>query len=186
MEDNTNTNHELDVENTQGQEKNYTKAEVDSLLQQEADRRVSAALSKQKKEYEKKLSLTNLDESQRATAEKDMRIQELQEQLSQYTVEKNRSELKSVLGSRGLSPQFADIINVGDDIEEAQARIDTLDTLFKAAVSAEVKKRMGVGTPKTGTIEAGELTKEGFIKLTLAQRSELYKDNPELFLKLSK
>ena len=37
-------------------EKTYTVEEVNKLLQAEADRRVSSALAKQKKEYEKKLT----------------------------------------------------------------------------------------------------------------------------------
>lgn len=175
---------ETDKETSDG--KIYTQEEVSALLQKEADRRVSAALEKQKKDYEKKLSLVNLDEKQREAAEKDMRIQELQEQLKLFNIEKNKSELKSVLGSRGLSPQFADLIEIGDDITEAQARIDTLDRLFKNAVAEEVKKRIAGGTPKSGSISTGDLTKESFNKMTLAQKTELYNRDPELFSKFTK
>ena len=82
-------------------EKTYTVEEVNKLLQAEADRRVSSALAKQKKEYEKKLNLAGLDEAQREKAESQMRIKELEEQIAQFTIEKNKSELKSVLSSRG-------------------------------------------------------------------------------------
>lgn len=192
MEDNTNKATELQNEGqtheqeNQTESKMYTQEEMAALLQREADRRVTAALEKQKKDYEKKLSLVNLDEKQREAAEKDMRIQELQEQLKLFNIEKNKSELKSVLGSRGLSPQFADLIEIGDDITEAQARIDTLDRLFKNAVAEEVKKRIAGGTPKSGTISTGDLTKETFNKMTLAQKSELYNRDPELFSKFTK
>ena len=54
-------------------EKTYTVEEVNKLLQAEADRRVSSALAKQKKEYEKKLNLAGLDEAQREKAESQMR-----------------------------------------------------------------------------------------------------------------
>lgn len=173
-------------ENKQEETKLYTQEEMAMLLQKEADRRVSAALDKQKKDYEKKLSLVNLDEKQREAAEKDMRIQELQEQLKLFNIEKNKSELKSVLGSRGLSPQFADLIEIGDDITEAQARIDTLDRLFKNAVAEEVKKRIAGGTPKSGSFSTGDMTKEVFNKMTLAQKTELYNRDPELFSKFTK
>lgn len=176
---------EIDKETGDG--KTYTQEEMAVLLQKEADRRVTAALEKQKRDYEKKLSLVNLDEKQREAAEKDMRIQELQEQLKSFNIEKNKSELKSVLGSRGLSPQFADLIEIGDDITEAQARIDTLDRLFKNAVAEEVKRRIAGGTPKSGSISTtGDLTKESFNKMTLAQKSELYSRDPELFNKFTK
>lgn len=171
----------------QGQEeekKTYTEEEVMSLLQKESDRRVSSALKKQAKDYEKKLSLSKLDEQERATAEKDMRIQELTEKLAQYEIEKNKSELKSVLSSRGLSAEFADLIQISDDLEESQARIDTLDRLFKQAVAEEVKRRLATGKPTVGTGSAEELSREKFKRMSLTERNELYRDNPELYNKL--
>ena len=171
----------------QGQEeekKTYTEEEVMSLLQKESDRRVSSALKKQAKDYEKKLSLSKLDEQERATAEKDMRIQELTEKLAQYEIEKNKSELKSVLSSRGLSAEFADLIQISEDLEESQARIDTLDRLFKQAVAEEVKRRLSSGKPTLGTGSADELFREKFKKMSLTERNELYRDNPELYNKL--
>lgn len=183
MEEKITTGTELQDEG-QEQKKSYTEEQVMALLQQEADKRVTSALKKQQKEYEKKLSLTKLDEQERATAEKDMRIQELQEKLTQYEIEKNRSELKSVLSARGLSAQFADLIQIGEDLEEAQGRIDTLDKLFKAAVSEEVKKRLATGTPKVGTGNPDELTPEKFKNLSLGEKNKIYNENPELFKRL--
>lgn len=183
-------NKNTELQENEGQEQStnnaYTKEEVDLLLQRESDRRVSQALAKQKKDYEKKLSLVNLDEQQRAAAEKDMRIAELQEQLKEYAIERNKSELKTVLGNRGLSPAFADIIAIGDDLDEAQERIDTLDKLFKAAVAEEVKKRLAGGTPKVGSVGSGDITPEQFRKLNLVQQNELYNTNRELYEKLTK
>lgn len=171
--------------NTQEQEtKTYTQEEVLKLLQSEADKRVNQALAKQKKEYEKKLSLSSLDEQQRKEAEAQMKIQELQEQLSQFQVEKNRSELKSVLSSRGLSAEFADIINITDDIEKAQANIDALDRLFKAAVKAEVEKRLSNNTPKGNGASTAEITKEKARKMSMAELNQLAQERPELFQKL--
>lgn len=185
---NTTTNETLDTEsagNNQGQEtKTYTQEEVLKLLQSEADKRVNQALAKQKKEYEKKLSLSSLDEQQRKEAEAQMKIQELQEQLSQFQVEKNRSELKSVLSSRGLSAEFADIINITDDIEKAQANIDALDRLFKAAVKTEVEKRLSNNTPKGNGASTAEITKEKARKMSMAELNQLAQERPELFQKL--
>ena len=185
---NTTTNETLETGsagNTQEQEtKTYTQEEVLKLLQSEADKRVNQALAKQKKEYEKKLSLSSLDEQQRKEAEDQMKIQELQEQLSQFQVEKNRSELKSVLSSRGLSAEFADIINITDDIEKAQANIDALDRLFKTAVKAEVEKRLSSNTPKGNGASTTEITKEKARKMSMAELNQLAQERPELFQKL--
>ena len=169
---------------SQQETKTYTAEEVAKLVQAEADRRTNQALAKQKKEYEKKLSLQSLDEQQRKEAESQMKIQELQEQLAQFQVEKNKSELKSVLSSRGLSAEFADIINIGEDIEEAQAMIDKLDKLFKAAVKAEVEKRLANNSPKGNGGSSSEITKESAKKMSMAELDKLASEQPELFSKL--
>ena len=188
MEENTNVNvnENENNENQQQEAKTYTAEEVAKLIQAEADRRTNQALAKQKKEYEKKLSLSSLDEQQRKEAEAQMKIEELQSQLAAFQIEKNRSELKSVLSSRGLPAELADIINIGEDIEEAQAMIDKLDKLFKASVKTEVEKRLAAngGAPRSSST-SGEITKETFMKMSLSQQSQLYRDNPEMYKRLT-
>lgn len=163
--------------------KTYTQEEVLKLLQSEADKRVNQALEKQKKHYEKQLSLSKLDDNERAKAEKENRIAELEEQLAQFQIEKNRSELKSVLSARGLSAEFADIITISDDLEMSQANIDKLDKLFKASVKAEVEKRLAGSSPK-GNGSPAEITKDSVKKMSLAELNNLAKTNPELYKKL--
>lgn len=161
--------------------KTYTQDEVLALLQSETDKRVSQALKTQQKKYEKQLSLSKLDGNEREKAEKDNRIAELEEQLAAFQIERNKSELKSVLSARGLSAEFADIVAIGDDITEAQANIDKLDKLFKAAVKAEVEKRLAGNAPKGNTSSPAEITKEAAKKMTIAEMNELAQKNPEAF-----
>lgn len=172
------------VETQEAEVKTYTQEEVLALLQSESDKRVTAALKKQQAKYEKQLSLSKLDGDERAKAEKDNRIAELEEQLAAFQIERNKSELKSVLSSRGLSAEFADIISIGDDIELAQANIDKLDKLFKAAVRAEVEKRLAGNTPKGNGGAPAEITKETAKKMSLAQLNELMRTNPEAYRKI--
>lgn len=186
--ENTN-NNVVNTENavdTAAQEeiKTYTQDEVLKLLQSETDKRVTQALATQQKKYEKQLSLSKLDGDERAKAEKDNRIAELEEQLAQFQIERNRSELKSVLSSRGLSAEFADIIAINDDIEASQSNIDRLDKLFKAAVKAEVEKRLAGNTPKGNGGSPQEITKEAAKKMSMAELNTLAEKNPELFNKL--
>ena len=182
--------------------KTYTQEEVLALLQSETDKRVSQALKTQQKKYEKQLSLSKLDGDEREKAEKDNRIAELEELVAQMNIDKNKSELKSVLSSRGrldktllssllflsifICAEFADLIAITDDIEESQAKIDALDKLFKAAVKAEVEKRLAAngGAPRTSST-TGEITKETFKTMSLSQQSQIYKDNPELYKRLT-
>ena len=142
-------------------------------------------MKKQQVKYEKQLSLSKLDGSEREKAEKDNRIAELEEQLAAFHIERNKSELKSVLSSRGLSAEFADIIAINDDIEASQANIDKLDRLFKAAVKAEVEKRLAGNAPKgNGASAAMEVTKDSAKKMSMAELDTLARENPELFAKL--
>ena len=166
--------------------KTYTEEEVNALLQSYGDKRVTAALAKQKKQYEKQLSLSKLDDNEREKAEKDNRIAELEEIVAQMNIAQNKSELKSVLASRGLSAEFADIITITDDIEASQANIDKLDKLFKAAVKAEVEKRLAGTTPKGNGSAPAEMTKDQFFKLPLSQQNKIALENPELFNKFTK
>lgn len=174
--------------NTENQEsvKTYTQEEVLALIQSEADKRVTAALKTQAKKHERELSLSKLDDNEREKAERENKIAELEEKLAQYEIEKNRSELKSVLSSRGLSAEFADIIVINDDLEQSQANIDKLDKLFKAAVKLEVEKRLAGSTPK-GNANNGasaEYTKENAKKMSLAEMNELASKDPDKFNQL--
>ena len=164
--------------------KTYTQEEVLALIQSETDKRVSQALKTQQKKYEKQISLSKLDGDERAKAEKDNRIAELEEQLAAFQIEKNRSELKSVLSNRGLSAEFADIISIGDDIEIAQANIDKLDKLFKAAVRVEVERRLAGNAPKGNGGAPAEITKEQAKTMSMAELNKIAIENPELFSKL--
>lgn len=191
MENNTNiTTNEVTTTTTVTPEEpgkaqeTFTKEEVLKLIQAESDKRVTQALATAQKKFDKQLNLSKLDENARAAAEKDDKIAELQEQLAAFQIEKNRSELKSVLSSRGLSAEFADIINISDDIEASQANIDKLDKLFKAAVKAEVEKRLAGNAPKGGSTTPAEITKENAMKMSMAELQKLSETQPELFAKL--
>ena len=183
---NVNVNEGQEQSNVAQQEevKTYTQEEVLALLQSETDKRVNQALKTQQKKYEKQLSLSKLDGDERAKAEKDNRIAELEEQLAQFQIEKNKSELKSVLSNRGLSAEFADIISINDDIEMSQANIDKLDKLFKAAVTAEVEKRLAGNAPKGNGSAPAEITKESAKKMSLSELNALAESDPDKFKKL--
>ena len=172
------------TQNEGNEPKTYTEEEVLKLIQSESDRRCNMALAKQKKEYEKKISLASLDEQQRKEAEAQMKIEELQNQLASFQMEKNKSELKSVLASRNLDVRFADIISITEDLEESQKNIETLDTLFKAAVKAEVEKRLAGNAPKGGAETQKEITKDSIKRMNLNELSKLMETNPELYDKL--
>lgn len=163
----------------------YTAEEVARLVQSEADRRVTQALSKQQKEYEKKLSLSALDEQERALAEKDMRIQELEERLRENAALINRQEVMKTLAGRGLPVDFAGLIDIGEDLSEAQKKIEKLDAAFKQAVEAEVKARLAGKLPPGRGAAAPAMTREQFRKLRLTEKQALYERDPDLYKQMT-
>ena len=184
---NVNENPDLGDEGMEQDTPALTKEEIQKMMESYADKRVAQALKTQQRKFEQKLSLSKLDGDEREKAEKDQKIKDLEEQLAQFQIEKNRSELKSVLSSRGLSAEFADILAISDDIEAAQANIDKLDKLFKAAVKAEVEKRIGGDVPNgNGGGNKPPMTKEEFLKLPMAEMQRLLDSNPTYYNNLLK
>ena len=172
-------NKDIETKETETETVTMTKAELEELKQRVGDQRVNQAQKTWKKEYEKKLSLSKLDDEAREKAEKDDRIAELEEKLAQMTIESNRSELKSTLGSRGLDARFADLLNITDDTEANQKVIADFDKLWKAAVNAEVEKRISSNAPKHNSTSPSEMTKEAFSKMSLSEQSNYIQANPE-------
>lgn len=128
------------------------------------------------------MSLSKLDGDERERAEKDDRIAELEAQLAEFRIEKNKSELKSTLAARGLDAQFADLLNIGDDTEENQKLISDFDKLFKRAVNAEVEKRIsGTNIKGNNSInkDTGAMTVEKYNKMTVGEATRYLNSNPE-------
>ena len=185
MEENINNT----TEETTEEVKTYTAEEVDALLQSEADRRVTSAMKKKereiaalKKQIENEKTLSQLDEESRATAEKDMKIAELEGQLKDFQMAQTKNEVMKVLGARGLSAEFADMLAIGTDAEEAQQMIDSFDKLFKKEVAREVKARLAAtsNVPQIADAMSGKMTREQFNALSLAEQQAMYNADPEL------
>ena len=183
-----NINNTTPTEETE-EVKTYTAEEVDALLQSEADRRVTSAMKKKereiaalKKQIENEKTLSQLDEESRATAEKDMKIAELEGQLKDFQMAQTKNEVMKVLNARGLSAEFADMLAIGTDTEEAQQMIDSFDKLFKKEVAREVKSRLAEtsAVPQIADAMSGKMTKEQFNKLSLAEQQAMYNSDPEL------
>jgi len=184
-----NENLTTPTEETTEEVKTYTAEEVDALLQSEADRRVTSAMKKKereiaalKKQIENEKTLSQLDEESRATAEKDMRIAELEGQLKDFQTAQTKNEVMKVLSARGLPAELADMLDIGTDVEEAQQMIDSFDKLFKNAVAREVKARLAEtsAVPQIADAMSGKMTKEQFNKLSIAEQQAMYNSDPEL------
>ena len=181
-------NENIETEQNEGEEKTtYTLEEVQKLLQQEGDRRVSAALKKaEKKNAEKvkeaeKLAKMNADE--KFQYELEQREKAIAEKERELAMAENKNEASKILAEKGISLDLVDFV-VAEDAETMNANISLLDKAFKASVKAEVEKRLKSSTPKKELPLDKELTKEGFNKLSLTEQVKIYNENPTLYKEL--
>ena len=170
-------------------EKTYTESEVQALLQREADRRVSSALNKQKKEFEKQVAesekLKSMDEKQRQEYEYNQKLQELEAREKEFNIAQNKLEATKVMANRGLPIEFVDYI-VAEDAETMMENITTFERAFKSAVADAVAEKVASHATKGGTAKQTGLTKEEFKKMSLSQQAEIYRTNPELYKQITR
>lgn len=184
----TNTT-EVTTETPETGVKTYTEEEVQKLLQQEGDRRVTSALKKQQIKFETQMAeadkLRNMDEKQRQQYEYEQKVKDLEAREREFNLAQNKLEATKVMANRGLPIEFVDYV-VADEAEEMMARIDTFDKAFKAAVADAVSKKIAnPALPKTATAQQTGMTREEFSKLPIAQQSEIYRTNPALYKQLT-
>lgn len=166
-----------------GAQQMFTLDEVMKMIQSETDKRVTKALQKQEKDFKKQMSLSGLDEQQRAIAERDNKIAEQDELIRSLTLDRNKAELTKTLAARGLPVEFADVIEVGDDAEAAQKKVDALDAAFKRAIEEAVNSRLAGGSlPGRGTTKGAVMTKAQIMAIkNPAERQKAIAENIELF-----
>lgn len=184
--------HEQETnEQQENQVKTFTEDEVAKMLQQETDRRVTQALAKQKAQFEKEKvvadKLKDMDEAQRKEYELEQRLKSIKEREKEMALKENRMEASNVMLKRGLPLEFVDYL-VADEAETMLDNINKFETAFKAAVQDAVNKKVSTPPPGSGRSASNgnsTVTKEQFNKMTLAQQSEIYRNDPELFKTLS-
>ena len=172
------------VETGEVVEKTYTQEEVNAMLQQEGDRRVSSARKKWENEMESRMAeaekLRNMDENQRKEYEYAQRVQELEQKEHEFAITQNKLEATKVLANRGLPVEFVDYL-VAEDAETMLNNINVFDRAFKAAVADEVAKKISTPAPMTGYVKQTGLTVDDFRKMSVSQLAQLKSTNPDLY-----
>lgn len=175
---------ECQTQNAPANSQTFTWDQVMKLVQSESDKRVTAALAKQEKAHKREMSLSGLDEQQRELAKRDQTIADLQEQNRSLTIAQNKAELIKTLAGRGLPVEFADVIEVGEDVEKAQQKVDALDAAFKRAVEDAVKTRLAGKTMPGRGGAATSITKAEILAIKDAkERQTAIANNMHLFQK---
>lgn len=173
--------------NVQEQETETTKKIelTEKELQSMIDKRVSQALATQKQKLDEANRLANMSAEERREAEYQEKIKALEEREGKLARAEMLTELTKQLSEKNLPVESADFL-IGKDADATSANLKAFEKMFNKAVSAQVAQQLGGNAPQASTNETGAITKEQFSKMTLAQQSQLYRDNPELYNSLVK
>lgn len=184
-------NSNVETQNIEGQvatEKTYSQADVDRMLQQETDRRVTAALKKQADKFAKEKAeadrLREMDEQQRKEYEFNKKVEELETKEREFNLMQNKLSASKVMSERGLPVSFVDYI-VAEDAETMMANITSFESQWKSAVADAVSAKLAQPAPKSSNASQTGLSKSDFAKMSIAQQTEIYKTNPELYKQLT-
>lgn len=180
MDENKNVQQQ-ETETTQEQTITMTEKELQSAI----DKRVSQALATQKQKLEEANKLANMSAEERREAEYQEKIKALEEREAKLARAELMTELTKQLSEKNLPVESADFL-IGKDADATSANLKAFEKMFNKAVSAQVASKLGRNAPQASTNETGAITKEQFSKMTLAQQSQLYRDNPELYNSLVK
>lgn len=168
--------------------KTYTEEEVQKLLQQETDRRVTSALKKQEKKNAEAVreaqKLAQMNETEKFQYELEQREAAIAAKEKELALMENKNEASKILADKGLSLALVDFV-VAEDAETMNENIKTLETAFKASVKAEVEKRMIGSTPKKAAPINTQMTREEFAKLPYNEMLALKQQDPELYRRLA-
>jgi len=171
-----------------------TKAELEKMLQAESDKRVSQALKTAKSKWESEFStkidshLKDYERKAQMTPEQlrqlslDEKLQALDAREKEYSRKTREVDIAQKLSEKKLSTVLTKFV-YSDNMDEVEQNITTLEQLVLGMVNEEVEKRIASSKPKAITTTG--LNKEKFAKMSIAERSNLYKQNPQLYRELS-
>lgn len=165
------------IETQPQDEKKYTDAEVDAII----DKKFAKWKSEQEaKENEaKKLAKMNADEKQKYQLEQ--REQELANREQAIARKELTAEAKAMLSERGLPVELVAVVDLSN-AEAVTESVASIQKTWEDAVQKGVSDRMKGSAPiKTAPQQSTELTKAQFYRMTHAEKANLKQTNPELY-----
>lgn len=182
------------VDTTGAEQITLTKVELEKMLQSEADKRVNQAIrtaktkwdsevgskiDSQLKDYEKKAQMTP---EQLKQLDLDEKFKMLDTREKEYLRKTKEVDIAAKLQEKKLSPLLTKFI-YSENMDDVEQNIATIQQLVLGMVNEEVEKRISSSKPKA--VQTSGLNKDTFKKMTLAERSALYSQNPALYKELS-
>lgn len=163
-----------------------TKEDVKTFTEEELQKKIQSETDKVRTEYSKKLKemeeeLKELRPKKKSQAELDMeaRIKALEQKEKEVAKKELQFKVAETLENNGLNKQLAKYLNV-QGVEDLESYIiEVKETLNQQLLDNSFK-------PKNHNNSKEVITKEQFNKMNYTERMNLYKENKELFEKLSK
>ena len=165
------------IEKQPQDEKKYTDAEVDAII----DKKFAKwKLEQEAKENEaKKLAKMNADEKQKYQL--DQREQELANREQAIVRKELTAEAKAMLSERGLPVELVGVVDLSN-AEAVTESVASIQKTWEDAVQKGVSDRMKGSAPiKTAPQNSNELTKAQFYRMSHAEKANLKQTNPELY-----
>lgn len=157
------------VEQTSGPEagrepkggRTYTDEEVDAII----ERRFAKWQKQQDQKVAEAARLAEMNATQKAEYEREQALKKLAEYERRDAVRQMTDESRRQLREAGIDvPDEVVSMLVGEDAEATKAAVDGFAEAFKAAVEAEVKRRLAGGSPRVGG-DAGAMTAEDILRI---------------------
>ena len=184
MNEDTNTGTQVAEGQETNTEKTYTQAELDALLQQETDRRVTAALKKQAQKNEAKVKeaekLAQMNEQEKYEYQLQQREQAIAEKERELALAENKNAASKILAEKGLSLSLVDFV-VAEDADTMDANIKLLEQAFNQSVKSEVEKRLASKAPRKNLPLEKTIERKDFLKMSTIELMELRENNPDLY-----
>ena len=186
---------EVETTEVETEAKTFSQEEVDKLLQQESDRRVSKALetskAKWEEEYKSKLEtekseaerLATMTQEERFKAEIEQQRKEIEDERKQIVRERLEHQAIKELASSSLPVNFSNYV-MADTADEVSTNIKSFQKEWSAALEKAVEERLAGSTPKSSNKQNGTITKEQFSKMDYHARAKLMNDDPEMVKQL--
>ena len=178
-----------EIKNVQEQETQETETTdkivlTEKELQSMIDKRVTQALATQKKKLDEAYRLANMSAEEKREHEYNERLKALEAREAELAKKELMAELTKQLSEKKLPIESASFL-LGKNEDATNQNLKAFEKMFNKAVSAQVAQRLGENVPQASTNETGAITKEQFRKMSLAQQSQLYREDPELYRQLT-
>ena len=186
---------EVKTETTQQETEQKTEQTTETtqqgvFTQADFDRAVSKMYEQFETKFSKKAEeaskLASMNAEEKARYEIEQSKKEIEDMRKNFTLQQNKTECMKILAEKNIDVTLADFV-VAEDAETMKKNIDLIDKAFKKSVEAEINNRLKSTTPKRDLgMPTGEVTKEVFNKMNLAQQTELFNTNKDLYEQLIK